>query len=78
MSSSEELRPNNVKFTNRKDCFRILMVKIQLKGLDPATVDFPEGKNIFVNGSLCPYYWGITNAKNYERKKVHQYCTRNG
>ena len=32
-----------VKFTNRKDCPRILRVKRQLKDLDPAAVDLPEG-----------------------------------
>ena len=46
------------KFTNRKDCLRILRVKRQLKGLDPATVDLPEETKIFVNASLCPYYRG--------------------
>ena len=50
-----------VKFTNRKDCLRILRVKRQLKGLDPAAVDLPEGTKIFINESLCPYYRGIWN-----------------
>ena len=50
-----------VKFTNRKDCLQILRVKRQLKGLDPAAVDFPEGTKIFINESLCPYYRGIWN-----------------
>ena len=45
-----------VKFTNRKDCLRILRAKRQLKGLDPSAVDLPEGTKIFVNESLCPYY----------------------
>ena len=48
-----------VKFTNRKDCLRILRVKRQLKGLDPAAVDLPERTKIFVNDSLCLYYRGI-------------------
>ena len=48
-----------VKFTNRKDCLRILRVKRELKGLDPAALDLPEGTKIFVNESLCPYYRGI-------------------
>ena len=30
-----------VKFTNRKDCLRILRVS-QLKGLDPSAVDLPK------------------------------------
>ena len=42
-----------VKFTNRKDCLRILRVKRQLKGLNPAMVDLPEKTKIFVNESLC-------------------------
>ena len=37
-----------VKFTNRKDCLQILRVKRQLKGLDPAAVDFPKGTKIFI------------------------------
>ena len=52
------------KFTNRKDCLRILRVKRQLKGLDPAAVDLPEGTKVFVSASLCPYYRGYgTNVK---------------
>ena len=50
-----------VKFANRKACIRILRVKRQLKGLNPAAVDLPEGNKVFVNESLCPYYWGIWN-----------------
>ena len=48
-----------VKFTNKKDCLRILRVKRQLKGLDPSTVDLPEGTKIFINESLRPYYGGL-------------------
>ena len=44
-----------VKFTNSKDCLRILKVKRQLKGLDPAAVDLPEGTKIFINESFYPY-----------------------
>ena len=50
-----------VKFTNRKDCLRILRVKRQLKGLDPSAVDLPEGTKFFVNENLGPYYRGIWN-----------------
>ena len=50
-----------VKFTNRKDLLRILRVKSQLKGLDPARMDLPEGTKIFVNESLCPKYRGKWN-----------------
>ena len=69
-----------VKFTNRKDCLQILSVKRQLKGLDPAAVDLPEGTKIFVNESLCPYYRGISIKckKLKDRLKVHQYYKING
>ena len=69
-----------VKFTNRKDCLRILRVKRQLKGLNPATVDLPEETKIFVNESLCPYNWGLWNKCKTlrEKQKVHHYYTING
>ena len=69
-----------VKFTNRKDCLRILRVKRQLKGLDPAAVDWPEGTKIFVNESLRSYYRGIWNKckKLRDKQKVHQYYPING
>ena len=54
-----------VKFTNRKDCLQILRVKRQLKGLDPAAVDLPEGTKIFVNESLCPYHQGYRGNQNF-------------
>ena len=41
-----------VKFTNRKDCLRVLRAKKQVKGLDPAAVDLPERTKIFFNESL--------------------------
>ena len=70
----------NVKFTNRTDCLRILSVKRQLKGLDTAAVELPEGTNIFVNESLCPYYQEMWNKckKLRDKQKVHQYYTING
>ena len=69
-----------VKFTNRKDCLRILRVKRQLKGLDPSVVDLPEGTKIFINESLCPYYRGIWNKckKLRDKQKLCQYYTING
>ena len=69
-----------VKFTNRKDCLRILRVKRQLKGLDPSGVDLPEGTKIFINESLCPYYRGIWSKckKLMDKQKLYQYYTING
>ena len=51
-------RPNNViiKFSKRKDCQQIFSVKKDLSKLDIKEVDLPEGTQIFVNQSLCPYY----------------------
>ena len=62
-----------VKFTNRKDCLRILKIKRQLNDLDPATVDLPERTKIFYNESLWPYYRGIWNKckKLRDKQKVH-------
>ena len=45
-----------VKFSNRKDYLQILRVKNQLKDLDCALFNFPDGTKIFVNESLCTYY----------------------
>ena len=69
-----------VKFTNRKDCLRILRVKRQLKGLDTSVVDLPEGTKIFINESLCPYYRGIWSKckKLMDKQKLYQYYTING
>ena len=69
-----------VKFTNRKDCLRILRVKRQLQDLDPSVVNLPEGTKIFINGSLCTYYQGIWNKckKLRDKQKVYQHYTING
>ena len=66
-----------VKFTNRKDCLRILRSKRQLKGFDSAAVDLPEGTKIFVNESLCPYYRQIRNKCKKLREKQEVYLLRN-
>ena len=51
-------RHNNViiKFSKRKGCQQIYSVKKDLSKLDTKEVDLPEGTQIFVNQSLCPYY----------------------
>ena len=67
-----------VKFNNRKDCLRILRIKRQLKSLDSAAMDLPEGTKIFVNESLSPYYRGNKCKKLKDKQKVHQYYTING
>ena len=53
--------------------------KQPLKGLDPAVVDLPEGTKVFVNESLCPYYWRLWNKckKLRDKQKIHQHYTTN-
>ena len=46
-----------VKFTCRKDCKQILKVKKDLRNLDMEDLDLPRGTKIYINQSLCPYYW---------------------
>ena len=58
-----------VNFINGKDCFGILKVKRQFKGLDPSAVDLSKGTEIFINESLCPYYPGIWNKYKRLRNK---------
>ena len=68
------------KFISNKDCLRIMRVKRQLKGLDPAVVDLPEETEIFINESLYPYYREIWNKckKLWNKQKLYQYYTING
>ena len=53
--------------------------KQPFKGLDPAVVDMPEGTKIFVNESLCLYYWRLWNKckKLRDKQKVHEYYRTN-
>ena len=50
-----------IKFVNRKDVSHILRNKKKLKWLDTTIMGFPEGAKIFVNESLCSYYWDMWN-----------------
>ena len=51
-------RQNNViiKFSKRKDCQQVYSVKKDLAKLDMKEVDLPEGTQVYINQSLCPYY----------------------
>ena len=68
------------KFVNRKDCFQILMLKKELKSLDPRELDFPENTKVFINEALCPYYRGICNKCKKLRaiQKIYQFYTTIG
>ena len=50
-----------IKFSNKKDSLQVLLVKKDLKSLDPTELDFAEGTRIFINESLCAYYRGLWN-----------------
>ena len=39
----------------------MIRVKKDLKDLNPVDLDFPEGTQLFINDSLCPYYRGHWN-----------------
>ena len=57
----KEKERTTVKCVNRKDYLQILMVKKELKSLDPKELDFLENTKIYVNESLCPFCRGIWN-----------------
>ena len=54
-----------IKFSNRKQYTATqsshLSVKRTLKSLDPTELDFPKGPRIFINGSPCAYFLGLSN-----------------
>ena len=46
-----------VKFTRRKDCKQILKVKKDLRDLKMDNLYLPKGTKMYMNQSLCSYYW---------------------
>ena len=50
------LKEKDQTIYQQKNSLRILRVKRQLKRLDPAAVDFPEGTKMFISESLHSYY----------------------
>ena len=51
-----------VKFSCRKDCPNVLNAKKELRKLDMKDIGFPEDNPIFVNQSLCTYYWVLWSS----------------
>ena len=45
-----------VKFSGRKDCQRLLSVKMNLQKLKMEDIGLTGDNKVFVNHSLCPYY----------------------
>ena len=45
-----------IKFWRRKDNDKIMRIKSELEKLNPADLNFPEGKKLYINENLwCPY-----------------------
>ena len=74
-------RQNNIiiKFSRRKDCQQIYSVKKDLSKLDMKEVDLPEGTQIYVNQSLCPYYKSLWSKSKKLRSlgKIHSFFISN-
>lgn len=68
-----------IKFSRRKDCQQIYSVKRDLSKLDMKEVDLPEGTQVFVNQSLCPYYKSLwsKSKKLLSLGKIHSFFVSN-
>ena len=53
-----------VKFLTRKDCDQVMRVKSELKKLNQADFNLPEGTKLYINESLHTYCRGLWNQCN--------------
>ena len=69
-----------IKFSNRKDCVKVLKNRSKLKVSDKTVLGFDKDTKIYVNESLCPAYrfllWKVRQLM--DGKKVYSYWTFNG
>ena len=69
-----------IKFSNRKDCIKVLENRSKLKVSDKTVRGFDQDTKIYVNESLCPAYrfllWKVRQL--IAGKKVYSYWTFNG
>ena len=68
-----------IRCSRRKDCQQIYSVKRDLSKLDMKEVDLPEGTQVFVNQSLCPYYkslWSKSKKTTFFRKNTQFLCIK--
>ena len=69
-----------VKFSNRKDCIKVLKNRSLLKDVKKEDLGFSEDDAIFVNESLCPEYrflfWKCRKLASV--RKIYSYWTFNG
>ena len=67
-----------VKISRRKDCQHLMRIKKGLKDFNPTNLSFPEGTEIYINDSLCPYYRELWNeCKKLWNNKIYLYFTVN-
>ena len=69
-----------VKFSRRKDCEHVMRKKSELRKLKPSDLDLPNGKMLYINESLCPYYRGLLNRcrKLWKKQGIFSFFTVNG
>ena len=68
-----------VKFSRRKDCEHVMWKKSKLRKLKPSELDLPNGTELYINESLCPYYRGLWNqCKKLWNKQGIFFFTVNG
>ena len=69
-----------VKFSWRNDCVHVMQKKSELRKLKPSELDLPNGTNLYINESLCPYYKGLLNQckKMWNKLGIFSFLTDNG
>ena len=75
-------RPNRViiKLSKRKYVFSILQRKKKLKSVDITKVGLPKGTLVFINQSLCSFYfylWSLCKSL-HSKKLIHSFWVSNG
>ena len=57
----------------------MIRIKKDLKDLNTTDLDFPEGTQLFINSTLCPYYRVLWNKykKLWINKKKNIFCIKN-
>ena len=77
--SQQKKLSHNSENSRRKDYEQVIRVKKDLKDLNTTDLDFPEGTQLFINSTLCPYYRVLWNKykKLWINKKKNIFCIKN-
>ena len=69
-----------VKFSRHKDCEQIMYVNKDLKNVKMRNIGFSGNQSIFINTSLCPYYWMLLSKcrRLYELGNVTNFYISSG